>query len=106
LSTGGSIGAPFLASAIHTDAPFAVANKTHFHDAAFSEAFLAAMAQPDLEKRKTLVHRAQRIQYERGGMLIWGFADLLDSVSTRVGGAQAEQSLFSTWRFESLWLKR
>ncbi|MNH40213.1 hypothetical protein D3C79_1015020 [compost metagenome] len=63
------------------------------------------MAQPDLEQRKALVHRAQRIQYERGGMLIWGFADLLDSVSTRVGGAQAEQSLFSTWRFESLWLR-
>jgi len=82
-----------------------VANKTHFHDPEFSEAFLAAMAQPDLEKRKALVHRAQRIQYERGGMLIWGFADLLDSVSTRVGGAQAEQSLFSTWRFESLWLR-
>ncbi|MFJ3107560.1 ABC transporter substrate-binding protein [Pseudomonas putida] len=105
LSTGGSIGAPFLASAIHTDAPFAVANKTHFNDPEFSQAFLAAMAQPDLEKRKNLVHQAQRIQYERGGMLIWGFADLLDSVSTRVGGAQAEQSLFSTWRFESLWLK-
>ena len=66
---------------------------------------LAAMAQPDLEKRKTLVHQVQQIQYERGGMLIWGYADLLDSVSTRVGGAQSEESLFSTWRFEKLWLK-
>ena len=105
LSTGGSIGAPFLASAIHTDAPFAVSNKTHFHDPQFSELFLAAMAQPDLEKRKALVHQVQQIQYERGGMLIWGYADLLDGVSTRVGGAQAEESLFSTWRFEKLWLK-
>lgn len=105
LSTGGSIGAPFLASAIHTDAPFAVANKTHFNDPQFSELFLAAMAQPDLEKRKALVHQAQQIQYERGGMLIWGYADLLDSVSNRVGGAQSEESLFSTWRFEKLWLK-
>ncbi|MGL5999943.1 MAG: ABC transporter substrate-binding protein [Pseudomonas proteolytica] len=105
LSTGGSIGAPFLASAIHTDAPFAVSNKTHFNDPQFSELFLAAMAQPDLEKRKALVHQVQQIQYERGGMLIWGYADLLDSVSTRVGGAQAEASLFSTWRFEKLWLK-
>ena len=105
LSTGGSIGAPFLASAIHTDAPFAVSNKTHFNDPQFSELFLAAMAQPDLEKRKALVHQVQQIQYERGGMLIWGYADLLDSVSTRVGGAQSEESLFSTWRFEKLWLK-
>jgi peptide/nickel transport system substrate-binding protein len=105
LSTGGSIGAPFLASAIHTDAPFAVSNKTHFHDPQFSELFLAAMAQPDLEKRRTLVHQVQQIQYERGGLLIWGYADLLDSVANRVGGAAAEESLFSTWRFEKLWLK-
>ncbi|KAF1033517.1 MAG: Heme-binding protein A [Pseudomonas sp.] len=105
LSTGGSIGAPFLASAIHTDAPFAVANKTHFNDPQFNTLFLAAMAQPDLEKRTALVDQVQQIQYERGGMLIWGYADLLDSASTRVGGIQAEESLFSTWRFEKLWLK-
>ncbi|NBF05742.1 ABC transporter substrate-binding protein [Pseudomonas sp. Fl5BN2] len=104
LSTGGSIGAPFLASAIHTDAPFAVSNKTHFNDPQFAEVFLAAMAQPDLQRRTALVHQAQQIQYERGGLLIWGYADLLDSVSTRVGGAHEEQSLFSTWRFERLWL--
>ncbi|MGA4633843.1 ABC transporter substrate-binding protein [Pseudomonas solani] len=104
LSTGGSIGAPFLASGMHSDAPFAVANKTNFNDAEFSELFLQAMAQPDLEQRKALVHRAQQVQYERGGMLIWGYADLLDGFSTRVGGAHEEQTLFSTWRFESLWL--
>jgi peptide/nickel transport system substrate-binding protein len=51
------------------------------------------------------VHQVQQIQYERGGMLIWGYADLLDSVANRVGGAAAEASLFSTWRFEKLWLK-
>ncbi|MNN94409.1 hypothetical protein D3C81_2130220 [compost metagenome] len=81
-----------------------MANKTHFNDPQFSALFLQAMAQPDLEKRKALVHQVQQIQYERGGMLIWGYADLLDSVSTRVGGAAAEESLFSTWRFERLWL--
>ena len=37
---------------MHTDAPFAVANKTHFHDPEFAEAFLAAMAQPDLENAR------------------------------------------------------
>ena len=105
LSTGASIDAPFLTSAIHTDAPFAVANKTYFNDPRFSELFLAAIAQPDLEKCKALVHQVQRIQYERGGLLIWGYAELLDSVANRVGGAEAENSLFSTWFFEKLWLK-
>ncbi|MNH01242.1 Bacterial extracellular solute-binding protein, family 5 [compost metagenome] len=105
LSTGGTIGAPFLASAMHIDAPFAVANKTHFNDPQFSELFLQAMAQPDLAKRSALVHQAQQIQYERGGLLIWGYVNLLDAFSRQVGGAAAEQTLFSTWRFDNLWLR-
>lgn len=104
LSTGGSIGAPFLASAMHTDAPFAVANKTNFHDPRFTALFTQAMAQPDIDKRSALVHQAQQIQYDNGGMLIWAYADLLDGFSTRVGGATAEKTLFSTWRFDKLWL--
>ncbi|CAI8706845.1 peptide/nickel transport system substrate-binding protein [Pseudomonas donghuensis] len=105
LSTGGTIGAPFLASAMHIDAPFAVANKTHFNDPQFSQLFLQAMAQPDLAKRSALVHQAQQIQYERGGLLIWGYVNLLDAFSRQVGGAAAEQTLFSTWRFDNLWLR-
>lgn len=90
---------------MHTDAPFAVANKTHFDDPEFTRLFLQAMAQPDLAKRRTLVHQAQQIQYDKGGLLIWGYANLLDAFSRNVGGAAPEQTLFSTWRFENLWLK-
>lgn len=105
LSTGGSIGAPFLTCGLHSDAPVSVANKTHFSDPRFDELFLQALAQPDLEKRRVLVHEAQRIQHEKGGMLIWGFANLLDGVASHVGGAHAEKTLFATWRFDNLWLK-
>lgn len=104
-STGGSIGAPFLTCALHADAPVSVANKTHFDDPRFSELFLQALAEPDLEKRKPLVHEAQRIQYERGGLLVWGYANLVDGFARRVGGAAAEKTLFPTWRFDQLWLK-
>ena len=105
LSTGGSIGAPFLTCGLHSDAPVSVANKTHFSDPRFDQLFLEALAQPDLEKRRVLVHEAQQIQHDRGGMLIWGYANLLDGIAHRVGGAQAEKTLFPTWRFDSLWLK-
>lgn len=105
LSTGGSIGAPFLTCGLHSDAPVSVANKTHFADPRFDQLFLEALAQPDLEKRKALVHEAQQIQHDKGGMLIWGYANLLDGISKRVGGAEAEKTLFPTWRFENLWLK-
>ncbi|MBD8495248.1 ABC transporter substrate-binding protein [Pseudomonas syringae] len=104
LSTGGSIGAPFLASAIHTDAPFAVANKTQFQDPEFGRLFYQAMAQPDLVKRTALVHQLQRIQYDRGGLLIWGYTDQLDGFASHVGGAGPEHTQFSTWRFDNLWL--
>lgn len=105
LSTGGSIGAPFLTCGLHADAPVSVANKTHFSDPLFDRLFLEALAQPDLEKRRLLVHQAQQIQHDKGGMLIWGYANLLDGIASRVGGAQAEKTLFPTWRFDSLWLK-
>ena len=95
----------FLTCALHADAPVSVANKTHFDDPRFSELFLQALAEPDVEKRKPLVHEAQRIQYERGGMLVWGYANLVDGFSRRVGGAAAEKTLFPTWRFDQLWLK-
>jgi hypothetical protein len=85
----GSIGAPFLTCALHADAPVSVANKTHFNDPQFAELFLKALAEPDLAKRTPLVHAAQRIQYERGGLLVWGYANLLDGVSSR-GGARRE----------------
>ena len=83
--------------------PFAVANKTNFNDAEFSELFLQAMAQPDLEKRKRPGPPCPAVRTSAAAC-IWGYADLLDGFSTRVGGAHEEQTLFSTWRFESLWL--
>jgi peptide/nickel transport system substrate-binding protein len=105
ISTGGSLGQSFLSTGLHVDAPSAVSNKTQFYDARFGELFTQALAQPDLERRRPLVHEAQRIQHERGGLLIWGFANTLDGISSRVGGAQAEHSHFPTWRFDKLWLK-
>lgn len=104
LSTGGSLGHAWLVSALHADGPQAVVNKTRFRDARFTELVTAAMQQPDPVKRAPLVHEAQRIQYERGSLLIWGFANTLDAASTRVGGLEPEHTHFPTWRFDKLWL--
>jgi peptide/nickel transport system substrate-binding protein len=106
ISTGGTLGVSFLATALHIDAPIAVSNKTHFRDPRFADLFHQALREPDLAKRRPLIHEAQQIQHDRGGLLIWGFANTLDGVSRGVGGAQAEASHFSTWRFEKMWLKR
>ncbi|MGN6357739.1 MAG: ABC transporter substrate-binding protein [Novosphingobium sp.] len=104
ISTGGTLGVPWLASALHTDAPTSVANKTNFDDPKFAELFEAALSEPDLARRSALVHQAQAIQHERGGILLWGFTNTLDGIGPKVGGAKAEQTLFPTWRFENLWV--
>jgi peptide/nickel transport system substrate-binding protein len=105
MSTTYRLGGEFLHTAAITDAPLAAVNKTHFKDARFASLYEQALGQPDPGKRALLVHEAQQIQHERGGLLIWGFADVADGISARVGGARAERSHFPTWRFDELWLR-
>ncbi|OLS63801.1 ABC transporter substrate-binding protein [Pseudomonas putida] len=94
----------FLATGLHNDAPLAIYNRSNFRDERFSQLFTQALAQPDLALRRELVHEAQAIQHQRGGLLIWGFTDVLDAASHKVGGLHGEQTTFASWRFDSLWL--
>jgi peptide/nickel transport system substrate-binding protein len=105
ISTTARLGGEFLHTAANVDGPLAATNKTHFNDPRFSTLFEQALGETDVTKRKALVHEAQQIQHERGGLLIWGFADTVDGISPRVGGARAERSHFPTWRFDELWLR-
>ena len=100
----GMLGLSWLPTGLSIDAPTSSGNKTHFKDPEFGKLFTEALAQPDLAKRTELVHAAQRIQHERGGLLIWGFSNTLDGISTRIGGVEAENSHFPTWRFDKIWV--
>jgi len=104
VSTGGSLGHAWLVSALHADGPHAIVNKTNFRDPRFVALVEAAMQQPDVDQRRPLVHEAQQIQWERGGLLIWGFAHTLDAVRSHVGGVVPEHTHFPTWRFDKIWL--
>lgn len=104
LSTGsGTVGTPYLSSALSNDAPISTGNKTHFDNAEFSQLFFDGLAQPDIAKRRDLLGKAQEIQHREGGLLIWGFGNVLDGVSNKIGGAKPEHTQFVTWRFENLW---
>jgi peptide/nickel transport system substrate-binding protein len=100
----GMLGLSWIPTGLSVDSPTSASNKTHFKDPEFGRLFNEALAQPDIEKRKALVHAAQRIQHERGGLLIWGFSNTLDGISTRIGGVEAENSHFPTWRFDKIWV--
>jgi len=104
ISTAGTLGQPYLATAIGQDSPLAIGNRTGFNDPRFNELFWQAMKQPDVDKRRPLVHEMQQIQYDRGGLLIWSFGNTLDGLAPNVGGIEAERSHFPTWRFDKIWL--
>ena len=56
--------------------------------AAFNRLYAQASRTLDKNKRTALVHAMQKIQYDRGGYIIWSFQDSVDAYSKKVGGIQ------------------
>ena len=102
-STGSNVSRPFLLTVLQIDGPGAANNKTRFKNERFTELVHAALQQPDLEKRKVLVHEAQHIQHEQGGLLIWGFNNVLDAHSSQIGGVTPDRTGFAAWRTDEFW---
>jgi peptide/nickel transport system substrate-binding protein len=102
-STVVGVSRPFLLTLQQHDGPRSAGNKTHFQDAQFARLVTEAAAQPDVEKRKGLVGAAQRIQHDRGGLLIWGFSNNQEAVSRTIGGVAPDRTAFSAWRTDALW---
>ncbi len=65
------------------DAPF---NETHWADEEFVQLVEQARGETDDDARGALIEEAQRIMYERGSLIIWGFSDQLDAHQSYVGG--------------------
>ncbi|GLG83269.1 ABC transporter substrate-binding protein [Acinetobacter sp. V91_7] len=102
-SNATNVGTPYLSTAVVNDAPISTTNRVNFKDPEYSELFFKALAEPDLAKRKIHLAQAQKIQHERGGMLIWGFSHTIDAAAKDIGGLAPEHTIFPTWRFEKLW---
>ncbi|WP_280488376.1 ABC transporter substrate-binding protein, partial [Nocardia cyriacigeorgica] len=58
-------------------------NETAFHDPAFDAATATALAAQSSTDQADAARELQRIQYERGGYLVWGMADGIDIATTR-----------------------
>ncbi|MEV0248065.1 ABC transporter substrate-binding protein [Nocardia sp. NPDC050712] len=59
-------------------------NETGFKDAAFDQAYTDALAAPAGAKFTEASRTLQKIQYERGGYIVWGTADGIDVASKSV----------------------
>lgn len=75
-------------------------NETHFYDERFAGLIKAAKATRDEAKRRQLLQDAQKIEYDEGGLIIWGFKNQVDAYSQFVTGlVPAREQPVSSFRF-------
>lgn len=94
---------PQVAQCAQPDSPY---NETHFDDPEFLDLVGRARSTMDADERVDLLKQAQRIEYERGGYIIWGFANQVDAYQVYVAGlAPSRTGLpLSGYQFRQAWL--
>jgi peptide/nickel transport system substrate-binding protein len=94
---------PQVASGALPDAPY---NETHWDDAEFQDLVDRARRTLDEAERTELLHEAQRIEYERGGNIIWGFVNQVDAHQVYVAGLVPDRTglPLSGYSFGDVWL--
>jgi peptide/nickel transport system substrate-binding protein len=73
------------------DSPY---NETHWKDPEFLDLIGQARAELDDAKRTELLKAAQKIEWERGGLIVWSFSNQIDAYNTTVGGFEPAKSGF------------
>jgi peptide/nickel transport system substrate-binding protein len=73
------------------DSPY---NETHWKDPEFLDLIGQARAELDDAKRIELLKAAQKIEWERGGLIVWSFSNQIDAYNTTVGGFEPAKSGF------------
>lgn len=83
-------------------APF---NETHWHNAQFETFVTAARGTLDPAKRKELMVEAQKLLYDEGGYIVWGFYKNVDALSTKVHGlVPADDRWLGAYNFRNVYL--
>lgn len=82
----------FLPQASNGSLPDAPYNETHWADPEFIRLVQQAKGTVDEQQRCELVQAAQRIEYESGGYIIWGFTNQVDAYNVRLSGFQPDRS--------------
>jgi peptide/nickel transport system substrate-binding protein len=94
---------PQVAQCALPDSPY---NETHFDDPEFLDLVGRASSTMDAGVRTELLRQAQRIEYERGGYIIWGFANQVDAHQVYVAGLTPSRTglPLSGYQFRQAWL--
>jgi peptide/nickel transport system substrate-binding protein len=75
-------------------------NECHWSDPTYVSLVRQAQQQLDETKRKQLLHDAQKLEYDSGGYIIWGFKNQIDAFSSKVTGFVPDKNLpLSSYQF-------
>ncbi|MBP2368099.1 ABC transporter substrate-binding protein [Pseudonocardia parietis] len=96
----------YIPQASQSSMPEAPFNETHWDDAEYQGIIRRARSEVDPNLRAQLVRRAQEIEFERGGYLIWGFPDRVDAHQAYVGGLVPNRTgmSLSGYEFRKAWV--
>lgn len=83
-------------------------NETHWGDKEWTELVNRANATIDPAARCSLIQQAERIEFERGGYIIWGFPNSVDAHTIGVGGFTPDKSgiPLSSFGFRNVWMNK
>jgi peptide/nickel transport system substrate-binding protein len=90
----------YLVQVAQADGPSAVYNETHFADPEFDDLFHRAQQEIDPQKRGKLIKAMQKIQYDRGGYIVWAFANQIDAHSAKAVGFRPDRNGLPLSSFE------
>jgi peptide/nickel transport system substrate-binding protein len=98
----------YLATVALQDGPGAPFNAPHFKDADFTRLYHEASATLDEAKRGDLQREMQKIQYERGGYLIYAFYNQVDALKSSVKGFVPDKSGWplTSYNFSRVWFDK
>src|SRR5690606_25530471 len=76
----------YLPQASNGSLPDSPYNETHWQDPQYVDLVARARSTTDERERTRLLKQAQRIEYERGGLIVWGFMNQVDAYQVYVAG--------------------
>jgi len=80
-------------------------NETHWTDPAYARLIQEAIATIDDKKRCEIIHQAQKLEWDNGGYLIWGFPNQVGAYSARVSGFKPDKTgaPMNSYGFGKVW---
>lgn len=96
---------PQTAASGFTSSPY---NETHWDNKAWSDLVNKASATVDMTSRCALIEKAQQIEFDDGGYIIWGFPNSVDAYSAAVQGFSPDKSgiPLTSFGFRGVWLNK